>query len=349
METIFRVCYVARLQRAVSGGASLGLRHGRNPRLVCGAHSGHSAALRPLDPAAAHDPANEKTKHTQAPTVLWACSPQRHMTPQTKNPSIRRCQPCCGLQARNTAGKQACLVPQNGQETGACPQCPQCPLYQSVTGYYICNRLPIDNWPFSVALQWKSSFVFAMWHAFSVLFRVGASLGLRHGRNPRLVCGAHSGHSAALRSLDPAAAHDPANEKTKHTQVPTVLWACSPQRHMTPQTQNPSIRRRQPCCGLQARNTAGKQACLVPQNGQETGACPQCPQCPQCPLYQSVTGYYIYCYSAIFGLPRGDFWLFFTQVFNQPSLPKRGLHPHKVARAGQTALNELQIKKELPE
>ncbi|MGI5925488.1 MAG: hypothetical protein ACOX9E_16215, partial [Lentisphaeria bacterium] len=22
-------------------------------------------------------------KHTQAPTVLWACSPQRHMTPQT--------------------------------------------------------------------------------------------------------------------------------------------------------------------------------------------------------------------------------------------------------------------------
>jgi hypothetical protein len=39
------------------------------------------------------------------------------------------------------------------------------------------NRSPIDNWPFSVALQWKSSFVFAMWHAFSVLFRVGASLG----------------------------------------------------------------------------------------------------------------------------------------------------------------------------
>jgi hypothetical protein len=68
-----------------------------------------------------------------------------------------------------------------------------------------------------------------MWHAFSVLFRVGASLGLRHGRNPRLVCGAHSGHSAALRSLDPAAAHDPASEKTKHTQAPTVLWACSPQ------------------------------------------------------------------------------------------------------------------------
>jgi hypothetical protein len=28
-----------------------------------------------------------------------------------------------------------------------------------------------------------------MWHAFSVLFRMGASLGLRHRRNPRLVCG----------------------------------------------------------------------------------------------------------------------------------------------------------------
>lgn len=27
-----------------------------------------------------------------------------------------------------------------------------------------------------------------MWHAFSVLFWVGASLGLRHRRNPRLVC-----------------------------------------------------------------------------------------------------------------------------------------------------------------
>jgi hypothetical protein len=63
------------------------------------------------------------------------------------------------------------------------------------------RRSLIDNWPFSVALQWKSSFVFAMWHAFSVLFRVGASLGLRHGRNPRLVCGAHSGHSAASRPL----------------------------------------------------------------------------------------------------------------------------------------------------
>jgi hypothetical protein len=75
-----------------------------------------------------------------------------------------------------------------------------------------------------------------MWHAFSVPFGVGASLGLRLRRNPRLVCGAHSGHSAASRPLDPAAAHDPANEKTKHTQAPTVLWACSPQRHMTPQT-----------------------------------------------------------------------------------------------------------------
>ncbi|MGI5925138.1 MAG: hypothetical protein ACOX9E_14420, partial [Lentisphaeria bacterium] len=50
--------------------------------------------------------------------------------------SIRRRQPCCGLQARNTAGKQACLVPQNGQEAGACPQCPQCLLYQWLTGYH---------------------------------------------------------------------------------------------------------------------------------------------------------------------------------------------------------------------
>jgi hypothetical protein len=33
-----------------------------------------------------------------------------------------------------------------------------------------------------------------MWHAFSVLFRVGASLGLRHGRNPRLVCGTLSAY-----------------------------------------------------------------------------------------------------------------------------------------------------------
>ncbi|MGI5923851.1 MAG: hypothetical protein ACOX9E_07900, partial [Lentisphaeria bacterium] len=51
------------------------------------------------------------------------------------------------------------------------------------------KRSRIDNWPFSVALQWKPSFVSAMWHAFSVLFRVGASLGLRLRRNPRLVCG----------------------------------------------------------------------------------------------------------------------------------------------------------------
>jgi hypothetical protein len=171
-----------------------------------------SAASRSLDPAAAHDPANEKPRHTQAPTVLWACSPQRHMTPQTKSPGTRRRQPCCGLAARNTAGKQACLVPQNGQETGACPQCPQCPLYQSVTGY-----------------------VFAV---------IGQELGA-------------AGSSASQSFI----------------------------------TKSPGTRRRQPCCGLQARNTAGKQVCLVPQNGQETGACPQCPQCPQCPLYQSVTGY----------------------------------------------------------
>ena len=42
-------------------------------------------------------------------------------------------------------------------------------------------------------------------------------------------------------------------------------------------------------CGLQARSTTGKQAWMVPQNGQETGACPPCPQRPQCPLYQWVT------------------------------------------------------------
>ena len=44
VETIFRVCYVAHLQRAVSGGASLGLRHGRNPRLVCGTLSAYCLA-----------------------------------------------------------------------------------------------------------------------------------------------------------------------------------------------------------------------------------------------------------------------------------------------------------------
>ncbi|MGI5923262.1 MAG: hypothetical protein ACOX9E_04910, partial [Lentisphaeria bacterium] len=46
------------------------------------AHAGANRAVG-LQPAAAHDPANEKPKHTQAPTVLWACSPQQHMTPQT--------------------------------------------------------------------------------------------------------------------------------------------------------------------------------------------------------------------------------------------------------------------------
>ncbi|MGI5925018.1 MAG: hypothetical protein ACOX9E_13815, partial [Lentisphaeria bacterium] len=39
------------------------------------AHAGANRAVG-LQPAAAHDPANEKPKHTQAPTVLWACSPQ---------------------------------------------------------------------------------------------------------------------------------------------------------------------------------------------------------------------------------------------------------------------------------
>jgi hypothetical protein len=175
-------------------GASLGLRHGRNPRLVCGAHSGHFAALRPLDPAATHDPANEKPKHTQAPTVLWACSPQRHMTPHTQT------------QAHAYANRAVACSPQH--------------------------------------------------------------------MTPHTQTQAHAGAKRAA-GLQPAAAHDPANEKTKHTHTPTVLWACSPQRHMTPHTQtqahayakraaglqpaaahdpayaNPSTRIRQPCCGLQ--------------------------------------------------------------------------------------------------
>ena len=41
------------------------------------------------------------------------------------------------------------------------------------------KRSPIDNWLFSVALQWKSSFVFAMWHAFSVQFLGDAYPGRR--------------------------------------------------------------------------------------------------------------------------------------------------------------------------
>ncbi|MGI5922414.1 MAG: hypothetical protein ACOX9E_00555, partial [Lentisphaeria bacterium] len=46
------------------------------------------------------------------------------------------------------------------------------------------NRSPIDNWPFSVALQWKPSFVSAMWHAFSALFRVGLPRGCAAGGTP---------------------------------------------------------------------------------------------------------------------------------------------------------------------
>jgi hypothetical protein len=44
------------------------------------------------------------------------------------------------------------------------------------------KRSPIDNWPFPIALQWqwKPSFVFAMWHAFSVQFcRLQQELGKR--------------------------------------------------------------------------------------------------------------------------------------------------------------------------
>ncbi|NMA45101.1 MAG: hypothetical protein GX945_00915 [Lentisphaerae bacterium] len=43
--------------------------------------------------------------------------------------------------------------------------------------------------------------MFAMWHAFSVLFRVGASLGLRRRRNPRLVCGTLSAYCLAGSKL----------------------------------------------------------------------------------------------------------------------------------------------------
>ena len=46
-------------------------------------------------------------------------------------------------------------------------------------------------------------------------------------------------------------------------------------------------------CGLQARNTAGKQTHLVPQNGQGTAACPLCPQCPSFRRRQAVTGAYL--------------------------------------------------------
>jgi hypothetical protein len=63
------------------------------------------------------------------------------------------------------------------------------------------KRSPIDNWPFSVTLQLNPPFVSAMWHAFSVLFRVGASLGLRHRRNPRLVCGTLSAYFLAGSKL----------------------------------------------------------------------------------------------------------------------------------------------------
>ena len=40
----------------------------------------------------------------------------------------------------------------------------------------------------------------AMWHAFSVLFRVGASLGLRRGRTPRLVCARLSAYNFVVCS-----------------------------------------------------------------------------------------------------------------------------------------------------
>jgi hypothetical protein len=40
------------------------------------------------------------------------------------------------------------------------------------------------HWPFPVALQWKSSFVFAMWHAFSVLFRGKLPWGCATGATP---------------------------------------------------------------------------------------------------------------------------------------------------------------------
>jgi hypothetical protein len=40
--------------------------------------------------------------------------------------------------------------------------------------------------------QWNTPFVSAMWHAFSVQFRGDAHPGLRHGRNPGLVCGTSS-------------------------------------------------------------------------------------------------------------------------------------------------------------
>ena len=50
----------------------------------------------------------------------------------------------------------------------SCPQCPPCPQYPFTARY---KRSRIDNWLFSVALQWKPSFAFAMSHPYRVQFR----------------------------------------------------------------------------------------------------------------------------------------------------------------------------------
>jgi hypothetical protein len=114
MEIILRVCYVARLQRAVSGGGFPGVAPQAQPqagmwyafsvlfcrlqqefgkrRQTCGfrqSRSGFQPLLNPSRPPPYHA--------TCLPAVLRACSPQRDMTPQTP-PSTPVFRLCCEYQ-----------------------------------------------------------------------------------------------------------------------------------------------------------------------------------------------------------------------------------------------------------
>jgi hypothetical protein len=185
-----RVAPTSALSRSYYG---LPARSGTSPRKRPQAYAYVNRAVG-LQPAAAHHPAYENPstrirqlsarsgtsprkrppKHTHTSTVLWACSPQRHITPHTKtqayayvnfqpaaahhpayeNPSTRIRQPCCGLAARS----------------GTSPR----------------KRPP------SIRIRQPC-----------------CGLSARSGTSPRI-------------------------RKPKHTHTSTVLWAFSPQRHITP-------------------------------------------------------------------------------------------------------------------